>query len=67
VSDNGMLAILVTIVYVTLAIATGRRGARAGRNESRWLLYGALVPVISFIHATILVRRSDTGMRGGTQ
>jgi hypothetical protein len=47
-----------TALWIILAFAVARKAARLGRDETVWMLYGFGIPVISFIHAVILERRS---------
>jgi len=58
-----LLGTFIGVVLFTLAIRTSHIAQRIGRREPVWLLYGLLVPVISFVHVLILRRRSRNPRR----
>jgi hypothetical protein len=55
---NVVLSFTYVGTYVGLALATGRVAQAKGRSERAWLLYGGLVPIVSFIHAMLLDRHT---------
>jgi hypothetical protein len=44
----------VVVLWLTYAVRTARLGKSAGRDETVWMVYGLLIPGISFLHARSL-------------
>ncbi len=55
-----MTVTIIIVIYAAIAVCTGIVlgfiAARGGGSFVKWLLYGALIPIVALPHAIIIIR-----------
>jgi hypothetical protein len=55
-----VIGVAMLILYLGLGLKTARIGRELGRDETVWGVYAFTVPVISYVHARLLMRRRSS-------